>query len=95
MFPEKVWVPLPVLLIDPPTPEIAPEKVVELELSLPRVRLAVPRVTFPAPASEPMVLLKWFRAKVFPLAMVNAEFGESAVVEPAWMIPLLTVVAPL
>jgi hypothetical protein len=50
-------------------PEIAPEKVV-LVLSLPVVSVATPKVTAPAPASEPMLWLKPARLSVAPFAIV-------------------------
>jgi hypothetical protein len=45
-------VPAPIL-VRPPVPAIEPEKMV-LVLSLPMVSIALPSVTPPAPASEPI-----------------------------------------
>ena len=84
--------PVPVL-VRPPVPEIAPEKVV-LVLSLPVVSVAAPSVTLPAPASEPMVWLKLARLSVAPDAIVNALNGENAFVAPACSVPALTAVPP-
>ena len=53
LAPERTSVPVPIL-VKPPVPEIVPAKVV-LVLSLPVVSVAVPSMTLPAPASEPMV----------------------------------------
>ena len=79
--PDRVSVPVPILL-RPPAPEIVPENVV-LVLSLPVVSVAEPSVTEPAPASEPMVWLKLLRSRVAPLATVKAVKGENAFVAPA------------
>ena len=85
--------PVPVL-VRPPVPEIAPEKVV-LVLSLPVVSVAAPSVTLPAPASEPIVWLKPLKSSVAPDATVNALNGENAFAAPACSVPALTLVAPV
>src|SRR5262249_57294425 len=53
LLPKSVSAPAPIL-VNPPLPETPPENVV-LVLSLPVVSVAEPRVTLPAPASDPMV----------------------------------------
>ena len=85
--------PAPVL-VGPPVPEIAPEKVV-LVLSVPAVSVAAPKVTLPAPASEPMVWLKLLKSSAAPDATVNALNGENAFAAPACKVPALTLVAPV
>ena len=73
-----------------------PLKVV-LELLPPAVRVAEVEVallvTVPAPAREPTVLEKPARSRVE--VTVKAELELKAVVEPAFSVPALTVVAPL
>jgi hypothetical protein len=81
------------ILVRPPVPEIPPEKTV-LVLSLPVVSVAAPKVTAPAPASEPMVWLKLARLSVAPDATENALAGAKAFAAPARSVPALTVVPP-
>ena len=52
LVPESVSEPVPTF-VNPPPPEISPEKVVFV-LSLPAVNVPAPNVTLPAPASEAM-----------------------------------------
>jgi hypothetical protein len=86
-------VPAPIL-VRPPVPAIEPEKMV-LVLSLPMVSIALPSVTPPAPASEPIDWLKLLRSSVAPLATVNELNGEKALTAPACSVPTLTAVAPV
>ena len=58
------------------------------------VSVAVPSVTLPAPASEPMVWLKLARSSVAPEATVNALLCAKAFAAPACSVPALTAVAP-
>jgi len=44
---------------------------------------------------EPMVLLLPLMSRMPGESTVKAELGLKAVVEPAWSVPLFTVVAPL
>src|SRR5262249_30643218 len=66
-------------------------KVVE-ELFPPVVRMPLPRVTLPAPAREPIVVLALFRSKVAPEATVTAVGSGRAPVTPIRRVPVLTVV---
>ena len=54
-----------------PAPLMAPEKLAVLEF--PAMSVPLPRVTLPAPASEPMVSLKLFRLKTAPLLTTSGE----------------------
>ena len=85
-------VPAPIL-VRPPVPPIEPVKIV-LVLSLPVVSIALPSVTLPAPASEPIDWLKLLRSRVAPLATVNALNGEKAFTAAACKVPTFTAVAP-
>ena len=96
-MPESVCVPVPVLVnrVVPDPFWITPLKVVEVLLP-PVVSVfvvAVELLTAPLPASEPMEISKPFRSSV-PFA-VTAELLPNAVVEPAFNVPALTVVAPV
>jgi hypothetical protein len=86
-------VPLPTL-VRPPVPEIVPSKDVLL-LSLPVVSVALPSVTLPAPASEPIVWLKALRSSVAPEAIVKALIGAKTFAAPAGKVPASTSVAPV
>ncbi len=95
LAPLSVKVPLP-LFVRPPVPLMAPEKVVEV-LSPPVFKVPLPSSTLPAPASEPMVLLKLFRSYVAPLATLtlSAELEGTPSALPSLKVPALMVVAPL
>src|SRR5262245_64402350 len=58
------------------------------------VRVAEPKVTLPAHASEPTVSFKLARSRVAPDATVNALAAENAFAAPACSVPALTAVAP-
>ena len=81
-------------LVRLPVPEMMPEKVV-LVLLAPADRAALPSVTEPAPASDPIDWLKLARASVAPAATVVALFDPKALAIPARKVPALTVVAPV
>src|SRR5260370_14454406 len=68
---------------------------VVLVLLLPAVKVAAvpPFKTVPVPESEPIVLLNPFKSRVE--FTVKAEFGLNAVVDAAWNVPAMSVVAPL
>jgi hypothetical protein len=91
-MPESVSAPLPAL-VNPPLPEMPPEKVV-LVLSTPVLSVAAPSVTAPAPASEPILWLKLLRSSVAPFATVKALMAENAFAAPACKVPAFTAVAP-
>ncbi len=65
------------------------------ELSPPAVRMPVPSVTVPAPASEPIVSAKLFRLKVAPPATVRALVSAMRFAAPKVSVPALMVVAPV
>ena len=78
--------------MSPPVPLMAPEKVV---LALPLVvRVLAPRLTAPAPASEPMVSLA-LRASVAPLETVTAVLLATAAPPLSAKVPADTVIAPV
>ncbi len=84
--------PLPVLA-RPPVPESTPEKVVPASLP-PAVRVALPRATLPAPASEPMAWFRLARSSVAPVATVVALPPAKVLTAPAFRVPADTVVLP-
>ena len=98
LAPLKVSVPVPAL-VNPrvPAPLVKVPLKVVLELLPPAVKVAelaaLLLVTVPVPANEPTVLEKLARSKVE--VTVKAELALKAVVEPAFNVPALTVVAPL
>src|SRR5262245_25896685 len=79
--------------VSPPPPLMAPENVV-LVPSPPAVSVAVPSVTLPAPASEPIDCAKLLRLSVAPAATVNALADENALTAPARSVPVITSVLP-
>ena len=91
--PDSVIVPVPTL-VSPPVPDITPEKVVLASLP-PVVSVAEPSVTLPAPAREPIALLKLLRASVAPALTETAPLSPNALPEPACRTPALTKVAPV
>ena len=93
LAPSSVIVPVPVL-VSPPVPDITPEKVVLVSLP-PVVSVAEPSVTLPAPASEPIALLKLLRASVAPALTETALLSPNALPEPACSTPASTAVAPV
>ncbi len=93
LVPLTVKTPLPVL-VRPPVPLMTPEKLVEV-LSPPVVSVPLPRVTLPAPASEPIVPLRLFRSKIAPLATLTAEADDTPPAAPRRSVPVLMVVAPV
>ena len=93
LLPERVKVPIP-CFVRPPVPLITPEKMVE-ELSPPAVRMPVPSVTLPAPASEPIVSLKLFRLNVAPPTTVRALVSAMRLAAPSVSVPTFTFVAPI
>lgn len=94
LAPLRVNVPDPVL-VRAPVPLKTPLKVVLL-LSPPVVRVLLPRVVLPAPASEPIVSLL-SRSRIAPLETVTAD--ELPIAEPdplsAVRVPALIVVVPV
>ncbi len=91
--PERVSVPLPVLVTAPPEPLMPPLKLV-LVLSPPAVSVLAPSVTEPAPASDPMVSdAAIFR--VAPEATVTAFASTIAVPLFKLRMPADTVVRPV
>ncbi len=76
-----------------PLPLMPPEKAV-LVLAPPVVRVALPRVTLPAPASDPTAWLRLARSSVAPLATVTALLMPKVLTAPAFRVPDDTVVAP-
>ena len=74
-------------------PDTTPEKVVLVSLP-PVVSVPEPRVTFPAPASDPTVSLKLLRARIAPELTVTALGAEKLLVAPPCRTPALTKVAP-
>ena len=97
MVPERVCVPVPVFLsaVVPDPFWITPLKVVEVLLP-PAVSVLVVAeelVTVPLPASEPMERSKPARSS--EALAVTAELLPNALVEPAFKMPALTVVAPV
>src|SRR5262249_57826949 len=99
LVPVSVNVPVPTLVrlvAAAPPFWITPENVVDV-LSPPVVSvllLALPLVTVPAPASEPIVSLKLLRASVAPEAIVKALFCAKVFVAAACSVPALPLVAP-
>ena len=77
-----------------PVPAITPEKAL-LVLAPPVVNAAEPRVTAPAPASDPIVCAWLASANVAPLATVTAVVDGSALATPACSVPAATLVAPV
>ena len=65
-----------------------------LEPLPPLVRVRLPSVTLPAPASEPIDKLLLLSAKMAPLETVMALPLPKAVELPACKVPALTVVGP-
>ena len=91
LAPESVKIPAP-CLVRPPVPLITPEKVVLV--ASPVVRMAVPSVTLPAPAREPIVSAKLFRLKVAPC--YGHRIGVcDPIGGPQVSVPALMVVAPV
>ena len=74
-------------------PPIEPENVV-LVLSLPVASAALPSVTAPPPASEPIDWLKPARSSVAPEATVTALPLPRVLAMPAFSVPAETLVAP-
>ena len=94
MAPVSVKVPVPTF-VKPPVPERTPEKVVEVLLP-PAVRVPAPRVTLPAPASEPTVSGKPARSKVAPKLTLRAVMLASMLAfTPATRVPADMVVGPV
>jgi hypothetical protein len=85
-------VPFPIL-VRPPLPKMKAEDAV-LVLSRPTVSVAVPRLTRPAPASEPMLWLKLLRSRVVLVPSVKALIGASTFAAQACSVPASTLVAP-
>ncbi len=80
-------------LVSPPTLLTTPLKVVEV-LSAPVVRVgSMLSMTWPAPASEPIVALCPFRSKVAPKATMHGLGGTASSI-PWAMVPAWTLVAP-
>jgi hypothetical protein len=61
----------------------------------PVVSVPDPKVTTPAPASEPTVFEKPFRSNVAPEATVSADELGTALFNPRRRAPPLTVVVPV
>ena len=81
-------------MVSPPVPLATPEKIV-LVLLPPAVRVALPSVTFPAPASEPTVSAKFARLNVAPDATVTALVSAIRLAAPSASVPALMLVAPV
>ncbi len=94
-MPDKVKLPLPAFTSEPPLPEITPEKAVLLLLSPPVISAPSPKVTLPAPVSEPMVSSWPARSRVAPSETVWAEAAERLLSAPACRVPCSTCVAPV
>ena len=73
---------------------MTPEYVV-LELLPPAVNVPVPRVTEPAPESDPTVSSKLFRSSVAPEAMLTAESSAHLSIAPSLRVPSVMVVEPV
>ena len=93
--PETTIVPVPdFVMLLAPVPVTVPENVVEV-LSAPTVSAPpLPRVTLPAPASEPMVSLLALTSNVAPLATTTAVVLARALLAPSCTVPALIMVAP-
>ena len=91
--PVIVSVPLPAL-VKPPVPETLPEKVDDVP-SPPALSVPAPRVTLPAPASEPMPALKPATLKIAPPATVTRDDAGPDAALPSVTVPTFTFVAPL
>ena len=66
-----------------------------LVLLPPVVSVALPRLTVPAPAREPMLWLKLLRSNVAPLWTVTALLLENAPLLPASRLPASMLVLPV
>ena len=75
-------------------PEITPLKVVSASLP-PAVKVALPSVRLPPPATEPTVSAKPFKSQVAPLATVTAVLSCKIPAAPLFMVPAFTLVVPV
>ena len=92
LLPESVKVvPAPVLTSEP-VPLMTPPKSLVMA---PVVSVPTPRVTFPSPASAPILSENPARSRVVPLARVTAEASEIAPDTPSRKMPPLTEVEPV
>ena len=92
LAPENVSVPDPVL-VSAPLPLSTPLNVVLVPVSV--VSVALPSVTLPAPASEPIVSPVLFKSSVAPLDTVTATVSAIALPPARRRVPALTDVAPV
>ena len=81
-------------MVNEPVPLMIPENTV-LVLSAPAVSIPLPSVTFPEPASEPIVSLLLFRSNVAPPATVTAVESDRTSLAPSCSVPALTIVGPV